>query len=155
MAMTELVEGVPAPDFHLPDSHGKHHSLSDYRGNKIVLYFYPKDDTPGCTREACSFRDNFGSIKAKGAVILGVSLDDEQSHRAFASKYSLPFTLLSDKDAEVSKMYGVYKLKNLYGRQTWGIERSTFIIDEKGILKKVFRKVNVEGHTAEVLKTLS
>jgi peroxiredoxin Q/BCP len=153
--MTELVEGMPAPDFHLPDSQGKQHSLTDYRGSKIVLYFYPRDDTPGCTREACSFRDNFGSIKARGAVILGVSRDDEDSHQAFASKYSLPFTLLSDRDTQVCKMYGVYKLKNLYGKESWGIERSTFIIDEKGILKKIFRKVSVDGHTTEVLDALN
>ncbi len=150
----ELVEGSPAPDFTLPDQAGNLVRLSDHRGKKVVLYFYPKDDTPGCTREACGFRDSYSTIQGKGAVILGVSLDDGESHRRFISKYGLPFTLLSDKDAAVSRLYGVYKRKNLYGKEYWGIERSTFIIGEDGRIKRVFRRVQVDGHTTEVLSTL-
>ncbi|MBI2185243.1 MAG: thioredoxin-dependent thiol peroxidase [Thaumarchaeota archaeon] len=149
-----VVEGAKAPNFTLPDQEGKPVKLSDYQGKKIVLYFYPKDDTPGCTKEACGFRDSFSVIKQKGAVILGVSRDDQNSHQKFISKYSLPFTLLSDKEAEVSKTYGVYKLKNQYGREYWGIERSTFIIDEQGKIKKAFRGVKVDNHTQEVLQAL-
>jgi peroxiredoxin Q/BCP len=150
-----VVEGAKAPNFTLPDQDGKLVKLSEFQGREVVLYFYPRDDTPGCTREACGFRDSFSEIKRKGAVILGVSRDDQDSHQKFISKYNLPFTLLSDKDSQVSKMYGVYKLKNLYGKESWGIERSTFIIDEKGILKKIFRKVSVDGHTTEVLDALN
>ena len=112
----------------------------------MVLYFYPKDDTPGCTKESCDFRDAGTPIKKAGAVILGVSLDGKESHQKFIKKFDLPFTLLSDEEATVSKAYGCYKEKNMYGRKYWGIERSTFVIDQTGKLKAIFRKVKVDGH---------
>ncbi|HEX8846294.1 MAG TPA: thioredoxin-dependent thiol peroxidase [Pyrinomonadaceae bacterium] len=147
-----LKEGDAAPDFKTRDAEGNEVTLSDFRGQKVALYFYPKDDTPGCTKEACSFRDNHSTLEDKGIKVLGVSLDDEASHQAFASKYSLPFTLLSDTDHSVSEAYGVY------GEQTWGerkymgVARKTFLIDEEGKIKKVFDKVNVEAHADEVLE---
>jgi peroxiredoxin Q/BCP len=146
-----LKEGDAAPDFETRDASGQKVKLSDLRGQKVVLYFYPKDDTPGCTKEACSFRDNHSTLEQSGIKVLGVSLDDEASHQAFASKYSLPFTLLSDTNHTVSEAYGVY------GEQTWGdkkfmgVARKTFLIDEQGKIKKVFDKVNVEAHADEVL----
>ena len=146
--------GQPAPDFDLQDETGTERSLSDYRGKPVVLYFYPKDDTPGCTKEACSLRDYNREIMTKGAVILGVSRDDLESHQRFIAKYNLPFGLLSDPGAMVSKTYGVYKLRNLYGKEGWGIERSTFIIDESGKIQKAIRKDQVDGHTEEVLRAL-
>lgn len=147
-----IKEGDAAPDFKTRDGNGNDVALSDFRGQKVVLYFYPKDDTPGCTKEACSFRDNHSTLEESGIKVLGVSLDDEASHQAFASKYNLPFTLLSDTDHAVSDAYGVY------GEQTWGdkkymgVARKTFLIDEEGKIKKVFDKVNVEAHADEVLE---
>lgn len=152
--VAELVEGQKAPDFKLPSSGGKEISLQDFLGKQVVLYFYPKDMTPGCTAEACSFRDNVSKIEGKNAIVLGVSLDGEDSHKRFIEKYGLPFLLLSDEKGEVSKRYGVYKQKNMYGKKFWGIERSTFIIDEKRDIKRIFRKVKVDGHTKEVLDAL-
>lgn len=146
--------GASAPDFELPDQHGNVHRLSDYTGRWLVLYFYPKDDTPGCTKEACGFRDSMARLTKSGAVVIGVSLDGKEAHQKFIAKYSLPFTLLSDEDAAVAKAYGVYKQKNMYGKKYWGIERSTFVIDEKGKIKEVFRKVKVDGHVDEVLASL-
>ncbi|ADL68750.1 thioredoxin-dependent thiol peroxidase [Thermoanaerobacterium thermosaccharolyticum] len=143
-----------APDFTLKSSDGNDVSLSDFKGKKVVLYFYPKDNTPGCTKEACQFRDNINTVKNKDAVILGVSLDDIESHKKFIEKFNLPFILLSDSDAKVSTEYGVYKEKNMYGKKKMGIERSTFIIDQKGIVKKIFRKVKVDGHVDEILEVL-
>ncbi|WP_434641101.1 thioredoxin-dependent thiol peroxidase [Thermoanaerobacterium thermosaccharolyticum] len=143
-----------APDFTLKSSDGNDVSLSDFKGKKVVLYFYPKDNTPGCTKEACQFRDNINTVKNKDAVILGVSLDDIISHKKFIEKFNLPFILLSDPDAKVSTEYGVYKEKNMYGKKKMGIERSTFIIDQKGIVKKIFRKVKVDGHVDEILEVL-
>jgi len=143
-----------APDFTLKSSDGNDVSLSDFKGKKVVLYFYPKDNTPGCTKEACQFRDNINTVKNKDAVILGVSLDDIKSHKKFIEKFNLPFILLSDPDAKVSTEYGVYKEKNMYGKKKMGIERSTFIIDKKGIIKKIFRKVKVDGHVDEILEVL-
>lgn len=143
-----------APDFTLKSSDGNDVSLSDFKGKKVVLYFYPKDNTPGCTKEACQFRDNINTVKNKDAVILGVSLDDIESHKKFIEKFNLPFILLSDPDAKVSTEYGVYKEKNMYGKKKMGIERSTFIIDKKGIVKKIFRKVKVDGHVDEILEVL-
>ena len=152
---TPLVkEGDVAPTFSLMTDEDKTVSLSDYRGKKVVLYFYPKDDTPGCTKESCSFRDHIKEIEGTGAVVLGVSRDSAESHRHFKSKFSLPYTLLVDEGAKVSSTYNVYKMRNLYGKESMGIERSTFIIDEDGKVKKVFRKVNVDGHTDEVLAAL-
>ncbi|OGR79441.1 MAG: alkyl hydroperoxide reductase [Elusimicrobia bacterium RIFCSPLOWO2_02_FULL_39_32] len=150
----ELKEGDAAPDFELKDQDGKSVKLSDFKEKKVVLYFYPKDDTPGCTKEACSFRDHVGAFNDQDAVILGVSLDKADSHKKFISKFQLNFPLLCDEEAKVSKLFGVYKKKNLYARLFWGIERTTFVIDEQGKLKKVFRKVKVDGHTEEVLAAL-
>jgi peroxiredoxin Q/BCP len=150
----ELSVGDKAPDFSIPDQDGKNVGLKDFKGKQVVLYFYPKDDTPGCTKEACDFRDSEAQILRTGAVILGVSLDGKESHQKFSKKYGLPFPLLSDEDATVSKAYGVYKEKNMYGKKHWGIERSTFVIDTTGKVKAVFRKVKVDGHVDEVLTAL-
>ncbi len=150
--MAKAVEaGSKAPDFSLADQTGKTVRLKDFKGTPVVLYFYPKDDTPGCTKESCEFRDAESAIRKAGAVVLGVSLDNEASHQKFIAKYSLPFSLLCDEGAKVSKAYGVYKEKNMYGRKYWGIERSTFVIDGTGVIKTAFRKVKVDGHAKEVL----
>jgi peroxiredoxin Q/BCP len=146
-----LKEGDVAPDFTTRDAQGNEVKLSDLRGQKVVLYFYPKDDTPGCTKEACSFRDSDSELQEKGIKVLGVSLDSEESHQQFASKYSLPFTLLSDADHTVSDLYGVYGEQSYAGRSYMGVARKTFLIDEKGIIKRVFDKVNVEAHADEVM----
>ncbi len=151
----ELKSGDDAPSFILPSSDGKEVDLTSYRGKSpVVLYFYPKDDTPGCTKEACAFRDALAELKKAKAIVLGVSLDPLASHQKFAEKYTLPFLLLSDTDAAVSKAYGVYKLKNMYGRQFWGIERSTFVIDPKGKITHLFRRVKVDVHLDQVLSAL-
>lgn len=147
-----LKEGDAAPEFATRDAEGKDVKLSDFRGQKVVLYFYPKDDTPGCTREACSFRDASSDYEEKGIKVLGVSLDDEASHQAFASKYDLPFTLLSDTDHSVSDAYGVYGEQRWGDRTFMGVARKTFLIDEEGRIKKVFDKVNVEQHADEVMQ---
>ncbi|MCI0529917.1 MAG: thioredoxin-dependent thiol peroxidase [Nitrospira sp.] len=152
MKEKELKEGEQAPDFSLPSSEGRNISLKDFKGKKsVVLYFYPKDDTPGCTKEACGFRDMIRQFEAKDSMILGVSLDDESSHKKFIQKYSLPFTLLSDVDHQMSTAYGVYKEKNMYGKTYWGIERTTFVIDKAGRIAKIFPKVKVDNHISEVL----
>jgi peroxiredoxin Q/BCP len=150
-----LTVGMPAPDFELPSTLGRKVTLHEFRGKRVILYFYPKDDTPGCTMEACAFRDNLPRIEAKDAIVLGISLDDELSHQRFAQKYNLPFPLLADVDAGVCRQYGVYKEKNMYGRSFWGIERTTFVIDREGKVENVFRRVKVEGHADEVLATLA
>ena len=151
----ELKEGDPAPDFSLPASNDQKISLKEYKGKKrVVLYFYPKDDTPGCTKEACDFRDTIGEFAAQDAVILGVSLDDEASHKKFIQKYNLPFTLLSDVDNKVSRAYGVYKQKNMYGKTYWGIERTTFVIDKNSCIVQIYPKVKVDSHINEVLDFL-
>lgn len=147
-------EGQMAPDFVLQSDEGGSVRLSDLRGKKVILYFYPKDDTPGCTKEACDFRDNIGRFRALGAEIIGVSNDSVESHRRFKAKYGLNFPLLSDPDAEVSRMYGVYKLKRFMGREHWGIERSTFIIGEDGRIIRAMRGVRVDGHVDELLGIL-
>jgi thioredoxin-dependent peroxiredoxin len=150
----ELQIGDKAPNFSLPDQNGQTVSLKSLKGKQVVLYFYPKDDTPGCTKEACGFRDSLSAIEKANTVVLGVSMDDAESHQKFIKKYGLPFTLLCDEDGKVSKAYGVYKKKNMYGKTYWGIERSTFIIDETGKLKGLFRKVKVDGHVGEVQAAL-
>jgi peroxiredoxin Q/BCP len=150
----ELTVGERAPEFSLPDQHGRIVSLKGFKGKQIVLYFYPKDDTPGCTKESCDFRDPESQILRAGGEILGVSLDGKESHQKFIKKFGLPFSLLSDEDATISKAYGVYKEKNMYGRKYWGIERSTFVVDTEGKLKAIFRKVKVDGHADEVLTAL-
>jgi peroxiredoxin Q/BCP len=150
----ELQIDDKAPDFSLSDQDGRTVSLKSLKGRQVVLYFYPKDDTPGCTKEACGFRDSMSTIEKANTVVLGVSMDDAEAHQKFIKKYSLPFTLLCDEDGKVSKAYGVYKKKNMYGKTYWGIERSTFIIDENGKLKAIFRKVKVDGHVGEVQAAL-
>jgi len=154
LGATMLAVGDRAPDFTLPADDGRNVSLKDLRGKKVVLYFYPKDDTTGCTKEACSFRDNLGRVTSKGAVVLGVSRDDTKSNVKFKDKYHLNFPLLSDDDGKVTTAYDVWKLKNLYGREYFGIERTTFLIDEAGSIAKIWHKVKVEGHTDEVLAAL-
>lgn len=149
-----LEANMPAPDFTLPDETGLRRSLSEFRGKPVVLYFYPKDDTPGCTKEACSFRDDYQVYADSGVVILGVSPDSPASHARFKEKYNLPFTLLSDEDHQVCKLYGVWGKKKFMGREYEGVLRTTFLIDENGIIKKVFPNVKPEGHSAEVLAAL-
>ena len=150
----ELNEGDPAPDFSLPSSDGEDVKLSSLKGKNVVLYFYPEDDTPGCTKEACSFRDNLPKFEKLDAVILGVSKDSLASHDKFIRKYGLNFTLLSDENLAAHKLYDTWRLKNNYGRTYWGTERSTFVIDPRGKVKKIFRKVRVDGHDQEVLEAL-
>jgi len=149
-----LEAGDQAPDFALPDQDGKVHRLADYEGRTVVLYFYPKDDTPGCTKEACSFRDRHAELQAAGAVVLGVSADDAASHRKFRDKYSLPFPLLSDAEKEVSTAYGAWGEKTLYGKKMIGMTRSTFIIGPDGRLTKVWKRVTADGHGDQVLEAL-
>jgi peroxiredoxin Q/BCP len=149
-----LQEGTLAPDFTLPADGGGEVTLSDYRGKKIVLYFYPKDNTSGCTTEACNFRDDYSEITAAGAVVLGVSPDSIKSHDGFKLKHNLPFALLSDPDHNVAEMYGAWGEKKMYGRTYMGIIRSTFVIDEEGTIIKVFPKVKVKNHSQEVLEVL-
>ncbi|MGQ0797387.1 MAG: thioredoxin-dependent thiol peroxidase [Methanobacteriota archaeon] len=146
--------GETAPDFALPSDDGRAIALKDLRGKKVVLYFYPKDDTPGCTKEACAFRDNLARVTSKGAVVLGVSRDDLTSHGKFRDRYRLNFPLLSDESGGVTKAYGVWQKKTNYGREYWGIVRSTFLIDEAGRIARVWPKVKVEGHADEVLAAL-
>ena len=150
----ELKEGDLAPDFKTKSTEGKELSLKDFRGKNVILYFYPKDDTPGCTREACDFRDNSRRFSAKETVVLGVSHDSLESHDKFRTKYNLPFTLLSDPEKKVSAAYGVYKEKSLYGKLFMGIERTTFVIGKEGKIKKIFPKVKVDGHIEELLQSL-
>jgi peroxiredoxin Q/BCP len=147
-------EGEEAPDFTLQADDERKVSLKDYRGKKVVLYFYPKDGTPGCTREAIEFRDTAKEFEKEGAIILGVSKDSIRSHRKFKQKHELPFTLLSDPEGKVLDLYGVWKKKSLYGRTFMGTERTTFLIDEKGIVKKVYRKVKAKGHAQVCLLDL-
>lgn len=146
--------GEKAPAFKLADENGKTVSLSDFKGKKVVLYFYPKDATPGCTTEACDFRDNLNRLAKAGAVVLGVSADSAESHKKFKEKQGLNFPLLSDPERRAIEAYGVWQEKSLYGRKFMGIVRSTFIIDEKGLVAKVFPKVKVAGHADEVLAAL-
>ena len=153
--MPALKPGSPAPDFSLPTGRGEQISLKGLKGKKVVLYFYPKDNTSGCTKEACSFNENLARVKKMGAVVIGVSPDGAASHAKFADKYSLSFPLLSDESKEVLKKYGVWKEKSMYGRKYMGVERTTFIIDEKGIISHIFPKVKVEGHVDEVLSALT
>ncbi|AYE34171.1 thioredoxin-dependent thiol peroxidase [Clostridium septicum] len=150
--MIEL--GKLAPDFTLIGSDGNEHSLSDYRGKKVILYFYPKDNTPGCSTEACDFRDNNNEINNLNAIVIGISKDSLSSHNKFIEKFHLPFILLSDEEKAVCALYDVIKEKNMYGKKVLGIERSTFIINEEGILIKEFRKVKVKGHVEAVIEEL-
>jgi peroxiredoxin Q/BCP len=150
------VIGKPAPDFTLPSTSGQDVSLRQFKGKKtVVLYFYPNDDSPGCSRQATAFRDLAPQFEAAGAVILGVSADPMESHLKVQAKHKLPFDLLSDVDAAVSKAYGVWKQKNLYGKKFMGIERTTFVVDRTGRIAQIYPKVKVEGHVAEVLAFLT
>ena len=153
MAVT-LEAGERAPAFALRDQDGHEHRLEDYRGQSVVLYFYPRDETPGCTTEACSFRDHFAAIRAAGAVILGVSTDDAESHRRFQQHHALPFPLLVDADAEVATRYGVWGERTLYGRTGIGMTRATFIIGPDGHLQRVWKRVRADEHGAAVLEAL-
>lgn len=147
--------GIPAPDFSLVDDTGVPRKLSDYLGKPVVLYFYPKDDTPGCTTEACNFRDDYSAYQEAGVVILGVSPDSPKSHEKFKAKYQLPFTLLSDEDHKVCEMYGVWGRKKLMGREYDGVLRTTFLIGADGIIRRVFEDVRPAEHSAEVLAALT
>ena len=150
-----LKQGTTAPAFTTKNANGEPVKLKDFRGQKIVLYFYPKDDTPGCTKEACSFRDAFSRFKKRGIVVLGVSPDNEASHKKFGAKYNLPFTLLADTDRSISEAYEVYGEKKFMGRTFMGVHRTTFLIDEKGKIKKIFQKVKPEAHADEVLEAFA
>lgn len=150
-----LAVGDPAPDFSLPDADGKLYNLADLKGQRIVLYFYPRDNTPGCTKEACGFRDTYATYQGQDVVVLGVSTDDAKSHAKFAQKYDLPFPLLIDPDGEVATAYGSYGLKKFMGKEYMGITRSTFIIGPDGTLEKIYRKVKAETHAITVLEDLA
>ena len=147
----KLQPGDPAPDFSLPDQDGKRVELTGYRGRKVVVYFYPKDDTPGCTKEACQFNDSLGTFEGSGVDVLGISADGADSHRRFRGKYGLRFPLLSDEGNRVGAQYGAYGEKLLYGRPTTGVIRSTFLIDEKGQIERAWYGVRADGHAAKVL----
>ena len=148
-------EGTAAPAFKTTDQNGESVSLKDLRGQKVVLYFYPKDDTPGCTKEACSFRDAYSKFKKQKITVLGVSPDKETAHKKFETKYQLPFTLLADTDHSIAEAYGVWGEKKFMGRTYMGVHRTTFLIDEKGKIKKVFEKVKPEDHASEVLEAFA
>lgn len=149
-----LTEGDEAPPFNLIDQDGEKHSLKEYKGKKVVLYFYPKDDTPGCTTEACSFRDEKKEFEKKNTVIFGVSADTASSHQKFSAKHGLTFPLLVDEGKEVIKAYGAWGPKKFMGKEFEGIIRSTFVIDKEGIIQKIFRNVRVDGHIEEVFNSL-
>ncbi len=152
--MNELSEGQKAPDFKANDQNGKSVSLSDLAGKNIILYFYPKDDTPGCTAEACSFRDNYESLLAEGFEVLGVSTDDEKSHLKFIGKHNLPFSLIADTEKKIVEAYGVWVEKNMYGKKYMGVARKTFIIDKNGLISKIIDKVDTKNSSAQVLEAL-
>lgn len=150
--MTTLKENIKAPLFKGRDQNGNTLSLADLKGKKIVLYFYPEDDTPTCTVQACNLRDNFGLLKKQGFVVLGISPDEEKKHKKFENKYQLPFTLIADPGHTIIDRYGVWGEKQLYGRNYMGLHRTTFLIDEKGIIRKIFLKPKSKQHTEEILK---
>ena len=150
----KLKEGDPAPEFTAQTGDGATVSLKDYRGKNVILFFYPKDDTPGCTKEACSFRDYFATFQARGAIILGVSVDPVKSHKKFSEKFKLPFTLLSDEDKQIVEAYGVWGQKSFMGRKYMGTHRVTFLIGPDGVIRKIWPKVKPEAHVAEVLAAM-
>jgi thioredoxin-dependent peroxiredoxin len=152
--MAKPQEGEKAPDFTATDQNGKIVSLSDFKGKNVILYFYPKDDTPGCTAEACSFRDNYQSLLGKGFAVIGVSTDDEKSHKKFEKKYNLPFALIADPDKKIVEAYGLWVEKNMYGRKYMGTARTTFLIDENGIISKVIDKVDTQNSSQQVIDLL-
>lgn len=149
-----LEVGMKAPDFTLPDKDGREVSLSDFAGKRIVLYFYPKDNTPGCTRQACAFSGAYGEFEKRGVTVIGISKDSVASHQKFAEKHGLPFILLSDTELEAIKAYGVWQEKKLYGKVSMGVVRTTFVIDENGIIERVMPKVKPDTNAAEILQTL-
>ena len=151
--MSKLAVGDTAPEFNTTDQNGKVVSLTNYKGKRVVLYFYPKDDTPACTKEACSFRDHYAKLKKKGYIIIGVSADTEKSHVKFTAKYNLPFILIADTDHHIIDAYGVWGLKKFMGRAYMGINRITYVIDETGIIAKVIDKVNTAEAAAQILET--
>jgi peroxiredoxin Q/BCP len=151
----ELKQGDKAPEFTSKDQHGNTVSLSDFIGKKVVLYFYPKDNTPGCTAEACDFRDNYQSLKAKGFEILGVSTDDEKSHKKFVDKFELPFTLLADTEKDIVEKYGVWVEKSMYGKKYMGTDRKTFVIDENGAIQAIISKVDTKNASAQLLEAIA
>ena len=152
--MNELKQGDQAPKFTSKDQNGNAVSLDQFKGKKVVLYFYPKDNTPGCTAEACDFRDNHQGLAAKGIEVLGVSVDDEKSHQKFITKFSLPFTLLADTDHAIVEAYGVWAEKSMYGKKYMGVNRTTFIIDEEGVIAHIITKVDTKSPTEQVLQLL-
>ncbi len=152
--MATLKEGDKAPDFTAKDQNGKPVSLADFKGKTVILYFYPKDDTPGCTAEACDFRDNYQSLIGKGFEVIGVSTDDEKSHKKFESKYSLPFPLIADTDHHIVETYGVWGEKNMYGKKYMGTIRTTFIINPDGAIKNIINKVDTQEASKQVLSLL-
>ena len=147
--------GDQAPEFTLASDQNQNVSLKDLRGKKVILFFYPKDNTPGCTKEACDFRDNFAAFKKSGALVFGISKDSAKAHTKFKEKYSLPFTLLVDANADVCEAYGVVNKKSLFGKTFLGIERSTFLIDTKGVIRAIWRKVKVPGHVEQIVDELN
>ncbi|NJN29425.1 MAG: thioredoxin-dependent thiol peroxidase [Synechococcales cyanobacterium RM1_1_8] len=149
-----LQPGDPAPDFSLPDAEGNTVALADFKGKSVVLYFYPRDNTPGCTKEACGFRDQYQQLQDRGAVVLGVSTDDAKAHGKFIAKYNLPFPLLCDRDAQVSIAYESYGLKKFMGKEYMGIKRQTFIIGPDGKIKRIYQKVKPSDHASQVLQDL-
>ncbi|MEO8884421.1 MAG: thioredoxin-dependent thiol peroxidase [Mucilaginibacter sp.] len=152
--MTTLKQGDKAPNFTAKDQNGKTVSLTDFKGKTVILYFYPKDDTPGCTAEACDFRDNYQSLLSKGFEVIGVSTDDEKSHKKFESKYNLPFPLIADEDKKIVEAYGVWGEKNMYGKTYMGTMRTTFIINADGYIQKVIDKVDTKASSQQVLNVL-
>jgi len=152
--MAQLTEGMKAPMFEGVDQHGKEVSLKDFAGKRLVLFFYPKDNTPGCTAEACNLRDNYDEFLKEGYAVIGVSADSEKSHRNFSEKYSLPFPLIADTSKKILTDYGVWKEKSLYGKKFMGTVRTTFIIDEKGIILKIISKVETSAHAGQIFKIL-
>ena len=150
--MIQLQEGDKAPDFKSRDQNGKSIALNDFKGKKVVVYFYPEDDTPTCTVEACNLRDNYALLKKNGFVILGVSPDDEKKHKKFEEKYNLPFTLVADPEKKIIGKYGVWGEKNMYGRKYMGLHRTTFLINERGIIVKIFKKPKSKIHSDEIIK---
>ena len=150
--MANLTTGDLAPSFTSKDQNGQAISLAQFKGQKVVLYFYPKDDTPGCTKQACNLRDNYDALLKAGYQVLGISTDDEASHLKFIEKYNLPFSLIADTDRSINESYGVWKEKNMYGKKSWGTVRTTFVIDEEGKIADIIKRVKTEEHTAQILK---
>jgi peroxiredoxin Q/BCP len=150
--MSQLKEGLKAPGFEGTDQNGREVKLSDFAGKKVILYFYPKDNTPGCTAEACNLRDNYDTLLKKGFAVIGVSPDSEKSHKGFAGKYSLPFPLIADSSRKILNDYGAWGEKKMYGKSYFGVIRTTFVIDEKGIIEKIITKVDTSGHSDQIFK---